>query len=269
MSPEHMLPMQWFPLVDPTSDLPSEPRGYIKMNCIINTLNERGAVQLRAPDDVGDWELVQKKILQIPRLNLRKVACHQYNLKFFVYQGFDLGTGAQLTADPVFRVMTPHTIISSDAFPNSLKPQWNTMLQVPFYEPAFCDLIYCQVLDGQHKVLSNLIFSWKDIFVRQNDFKQPRWIDMYERKDDFLKSTTLPLMDQSLASMLEQNAGISTSNGFEEASVYCGRVLLSMEIEERTFAKEPSPAQIALKPKDCVDMWSNAKQKMVSFRPCM
>ncbi len=86
MSPEHMLPMQWFPLVDPASDLPSEPLGYIKLNCIINTLNERGAVQLRAPDEVGDWELQQKKILQIPRLNMRKVASHQYNLKFFVYQ---------------------------------------------------------------------------------------------------------------------------------------------------------------------------------------
>jgi hypothetical protein len=35
-----------------------------------------------------------------------------------------------------------------------------------------------------------------------------------------------------------------------------------MEIEERSEKKEPSPAAIALKPKDCADMWSDAKQKM-------
>jgi hypothetical protein len=65
--------------------------GYLKLNCIINNLNEPGAVQTRAPDDVADWELKRHEIVQIPRLNLRKCASHQYNLKFMVYQGFDCG----------------------------------------------------------------------------------------------------------------------------------------------------------------------------------
>eukprot|EP00286_Rhodomonas_abbreviata_P029934 CAMPEP_0181296508 /NCGR_PEP_ID=MMETSP1101-20121128/4743_1 /TAXON_ID=46948 /ORGANISM="Rhodomonas abbreviata, Strain Caron Lab Isolate" /LENGTH=1125 /DNA_ID=CAMNT_0023401381 /DNA_START=105 /DNA_END=3480 /DNA_ORIENTATION=- len=265
LSPSHMVPMQWFPVVDPKSDLPSEPLGFLKLNCIINNLNESGAVQHKAPDEVADWELQRHEMLQIPRMNMRKVACHQYNLKFNTYQGFDLGSGSELTADPVFRVLTPCGVIATDPFPNSLKPQWNAMLQIPYYEPTFCDLIHCEVWDGNHKLLSKLIFSWKDIFSRQEDFAQPRWIDMYERQAgplDDLMSFEIPLQGQTVGNLLEQQ-GVSSSKGmYEERSVYCGRVLLAIEIEERSFKKEPSPANIALKPKDCLDMWSDAKQKM-------
>ena len=73
MSDQHMIPMQWFALVDPKDDIPAEPRGFLKMNVIINTVNEPGAVQQRAPDDVADWELNRHHVLQIPRLNFRKV----------------------------------------------------------------------------------------------------------------------------------------------------------------------------------------------------
>jgi hypothetical protein len=129
MSPGHMIPMQWFALVDPKDDIPAEPRGFVKLNVIINTVGESGAVQNRAPDEVADWELNRHNVLQIPRLNYRKVACHQYNLKFLIYQGYDLGDGSQLSMDAQFRVSTPCGDISTDPFQNSLTPKWNCKLQ--------------------------------------------------------------------------------------------------------------------------------------------
>ena len=59
-----------------------------------------------------------------------QVACHQYNLKFLVYQGYDLGDGSQLSIDGQFRVSTPCGDIGTDPFQNSLAPKWNTKLQV-------------------------------------------------------------------------------------------------------------------------------------------
>ena len=54
-----------------------------------------------------------------------------------------------------------------------------------------------------------------------------------------------------------EQLGVAREAGtYQEASVYCGRVLLSIEIEERSEKREPSPAQIAMKPKDCIDLWS-------------
>jgi len=226
------------------------------LNCIINNLREPGAVQTRAPDDVAEWELNQKQILQIPRLNLRKCACHQYNLKFMTYQGFDLGRGGGGSAgDPVFKVITPCGVISTDPFSNSLEPKWNAMLQIPFYEPTYTDLIVCEVWDSNVIMHSRIYFSWKDLIINQDAYKFPRWIDMYERSDQILP--------QFASAFLESHAGlVIPGKGYEERSTYCGRVLLGIEIEERSPAKEPSPATIALKPKDCVDMWSDPKQKM-------
>jgi len=230
--------------------------GYLKLNCIINNLNEPGAVQTRAPDDVADWELKRHEIVQIPRLNLRKCASHQYNLKFMVYQGFDLGRGEGGPAgDPKFKVITPCGEISTDPFANSLQPKWNAMLQIPFYEPTYTDLVMCEVWDASVKMHSRIYFSWKDLYINKDFYKFPRWIDMYERASDG--------MAPSMVGALLEGQGIRIpGKGFEERSIYCGRVLLSMEIEERFFPKEPSPANIALKPKDCADMWSDPLQKM-------
>ena len=249
LSANHMLPIQWFPIVDPNSDLPAEPLGYLRLNCIINTLHEPGAVQSRAPDDVASWELNRHEIMQIPRLNLRVCASHQYNLKFMVYQGFDLGRGGFGPAgDPQFRVITPCGIIATDPFPNSLDPKWNAMLQIPFYEPTFTDLIICEVRDALGTIHSRMYLSWKDLYINQEANKSPRWIDMYEREAE-----SAGFMDV---------LGLGQAKGYEERSIYCGRVLLSMEIEERSPAKEPSPANIALKPKDTEILWSDPKQKM-------
>lgn len=46
LSKGHMLPMQWFPIVDVYSDEPAIPTGYVRLNCIINTMDEAGAVQV-------------------------------------------------------------------------------------------------------------------------------------------------------------------------------------------------------------------------------
>eukprot|EP00960_Hanusia_phi_P056776 763367-Hanusia_phi.AAC.3 len=218
LSEGHMLPMQWFPLVDPNSDLPAEPMGFLKLNCIINNIDEQGSVQSRAPDDVADWELNYHNILQIPRLNLRKCASHQYNFKLLVFQGFDLGTGAERTADPVFRVLSGCGAISSDPFPNSLRPKWNTMLQLPFYEPTYCDLIICEVWDANVSRLSHIVLSWKDIVIRQEYYKEPRWIDMYERRNDPFRTGIGLFGGQSIDNLME-SAGVPRVPGdFEEQS---------------------------------------------------
>ena len=48
LSKGHMMPMQWFPIVDVYSDEPAIPTGYIRLNAIINAMDEPGAVQVRA-----------------------------------------------------------------------------------------------------------------------------------------------------------------------------------------------------------------------------
>lgn len=171
-----------------------------------------------------------------------------------VYQGFDLGRGEGGQAgDPCFKVITPAGVIATDPFSNSLEPKWNAMLQIPFYEPTYTDLIMCEVWDSNQKMHSRIYFSWKDLYINQERYKFPRWIDMYERSSNPLAGVSIFLENQGI---------VIAGKGYEERSIYCGRVLLSMEIEERQFPKEPSPANIALKPKDCIDMWADPKQKM-------
>ena len=263
MSNGHMIPMQWFPVVDPSADLPMEPLGFLKLNCIINTLGERGAVQFRPPDDLADWELkrIPPTILQIPRLNLRKVASRQYNIKISLYQGFDLGIN-RFTADPRFKVISCCGIVQSDPVANTLRPSWNVLLQVPWYEPAFADLILCEVHDAgiQKGRMSQLVLSWKKITTTPPALlKEPRWIDMFEREAK-PQNAALPFVDRSVSNLLEKASGISAGEGYEAAMVYGGRVLLSIEVEERSEKKEPSPATIALKAKDC-ELWKDPMQK--------
>ena len=48
--------------------------------------------------------------------------------------------------------------------------------QIPFYEPTFKDLIVCEIRDASvtPKRLSRLFFSWKDLYIRQNELLEPR-----------------------------------------------------------------------------------------------
>ena len=75
------------------------------------------------------------------------MASRQYNIKISLYQGFDLGI-SRMTADPRFRVVSCCGIVQSDAAANTLRPNWNVLLQIPWYEPAFSDLIICEVHDA-------------------------------------------------------------------------------------------------------------------------
>jgi hypothetical protein len=264
LSENHMVPMQWFPVVNPNADLPMEPLGFLKLNCIINTLGERGAVQFRPPDDLADWELkrIPPCILQIPRLNLRKVASRQYNLKISLYQGFDLGID-RFTADPRFKVISCCGVVQSDPQPNTLKPCWNTLLQVPWYEPAFSDLIVCEVHDASvvsKGKMSHLVLSWKKMATTPPAaLKEPRWIDMFEKKEK-PERKPLPVVDKSFSALMEMAGGLKSPENYEAAMIYGGRVLLSIEIEQRSEKNEPSPAIIALKPKDC-EIWKDPMQK--------
>ncbi len=82
---------------------------------------------------------------------------------------------------------------------------------------------------------------------------------MYERKRGLMEQPlghSIPFVGgRSPAAVIEQLGVAREAGMYQEASVYCGRVLLAIEIEERSEKKEPSPAQIAMKPKDCIDLW--------------
>eukprot|EP00960_Hanusia_phi_P042964 755797-Hanusia_phi.AAC.5 len=267
----HMIPMQWFPIVNPNSDLPAEPLGFAKLNCVINTLLEKGAVQKRAPDALADWDLRRDppRILQIPRLNLRKVAAHQYNIKFSFYKGFDLPfSPGRFSADPGIRVITACGVVKGDPQANTIRPNWNVLIQAPFYEPNYHDLIFCQVVCATSKqVLSQLVLSWKELVCNQDRFREPRWIDIYQREQNnfdrlFTIPGTLTGVDQSPSQFLEQISATSQYKGYSSPINYGGRVLLGIELEPRKFETgEPSPANIAMKPKDCEDKWSDPYQK--------
>jgi len=271
LSKGHMIPMQWFAIVDPMADLPVEPLGFVKMNVTITTLAESMAVQTFSPDAIGDWDLrrMPPAILQVPRLNLRACACHQYNIKFFFYQGYQLGANRDMSsADPRVQVISACGQFNSDPAQATLSPTWNALLQCPFYEPNYMDLIKVEVHDagagarGGVSKMSSMIFSWKHIICNLAYYAQPRWIDMYELPPNLLHDAEVPLSGQSPEQMIEAFTGVSLGYaGFVEKSLYGGRLLMAIEVEERSFKMEPSPANIALKPKDCEDKWSDAKQK--------
>jgi hypothetical protein len=68
--------MQWFPIVDVYSDEPAIPTGYVRLNAIINTMDEPGAVQ----DDLPEEERSRFELLQIPRLlACLTVSCNKQN----------------------------------------------------------------------------------------------------------------------------------------------------------------------------------------------
>ena len=80
--PEHKLPMQWFPLVDLFSEEPAIPTGFVRMNVIINSIDETGAVQ----SDVPDLERGQTELLVIPRIHAFVTATGRYNLILRIFQ---------------------------------------------------------------------------------------------------------------------------------------------------------------------------------------
>ena len=67
-------------------------------------------------------------------------------------------------------------------------------------------------------------------------------------------------VNKAVSSLFEKATGWASGEGYEAAMVYGGRVLLSVEVEQRSEKKEPSPAIIQLKPKDC-EIWKDPMQK--------
>jgi len=272
LAKDHMLPMQWFSIVDPLSDLPVEPLGFVKMNVIITTLGERMAVQQLSPDAIADWELrtMPPAILQVPRLNLRVCSCHQYNIKFVMYQGFSLGAQRGMgTADPRVKVISCCGENQGDPAQNTVSPKWNALLQCPFYEPNYMDLITVEIHDaggrGGISKMGAMTFSWKHIMCNQGFYKQPRWIDMFElppglgdmipgpsilgpagpivgavgdmlpipKPPELVREVaeSLPIMNEATTAL---GAPLSFP-GFVERTLYAGRVLMAIEVEERRF----------------------------------
>jgi hypothetical protein len=149
---------------------------------------------------------------------------------------------------------------------SDLNPVWNEQLQIPMYEPMFRQLIYIELWNEgmQTSLVSRLSISWKDIFTRQDWFKQPHWYDLYCFPDkNFIENAvqTAKWAGRKVGMKLNWKTG---TGEFEEQSVYCGRLLFSVEIEDREGGKAPSLAQTDMKPKDC-KLFQDVRQK-VFFR---
>ena len=273
----HKLPLQWFAINDIASDEPAIPTGYIRMNVIINNMDEPGAVQ----DDVPEEERSRCELLEIPRLHNFITATGVYNIIFKIYQARNLRrVDDTWGSDPFIKIVIPTGENQTDTKASDLNPVWNQQLQIPVYEPIFCDLLALQLwnqnIAGNHVVAEHM-FSWKDVFSRQEYYKQPRWFDLFslpdkgimERTAEKVQSITRKVGEfvgnrqfKMMASKICSGFG---SGSYEEPSVYCGRVLLSIEIEDREGSKaQPSLALTEMKPKDC-KLFQDVKQK-VFFR---
>ena len=268
-----MVPMQWFPIVDVYSDEPAIPTGYVRLNCIVNTMDEPGAVQNDVPED----ERSRFELFEVPRLHACVTATGMYNIKFRIYSARDLRVMDDMwgSSDPFVRVVTPTGENKTDTRSNDLNPVWNQQLQIPIYEPSFRQILYLEVTnDGLTgpALMGRLLFSWKDIWTEKERYKQAHWYDIYALPDqnffvrtrDSLKRAARNLPGALRVKKLPGFLGASGGGSFEEPSIYVGRVLLGIEIEDREGGKQPSLASTDMKAKDC-NFFKDVMQK-VFFR---
>jgi hypothetical protein len=258
--PDHKLPMQWFPIVDLFSDEPALPTGFIRMNVIINSIDEPGAVQ----SDVPELERVTTELMIIPRIHAFVTSPGRYNLIFRIYQAQDLRSmDALWGADPFVRISCASGEIQTDTRSATVNPVWNQQLQLPFYEPFFRETIRIDVVhDGRtgRAPMSSLLLTWKDIISDQEGLRRARWFDMYELPEDSLGQRLLNSgVARTVARRVASNGAVkwierkaraavraiplvgaaAAGDGgpalgvYQEASVYCGRILFSVAVEER------------------------------------
>ena len=280
-SRDHKIPMQWFAISDIYSEEPAVPTGYIRCSLIINSQDEPGAVQ----PDVPEEERARCELMEIPRIHTSVTATGVYNIIFKVYQSLNLKTDTQGWVDPYIKIITctgeNQTDVKHDA--NAV---WNQQLQIPIYEPHFRQMIEVQLWNqgvafGGDTKVAHFCLSWKDIFSQQEYFNKPRWYDMYalkekpglagfvEKTGDVIKSGTRLVNKYVIRNKQWVNAAVNAasklkwgSGNYEEATDYCGRILMSVEIEDREGSKAPpSLATTDMKPKDC-DLFKDIKQKM-------
>jgi hypothetical protein len=285
--PDHKLPMQWFPLVDISSEEPAIPTGFVRMNVIINSLDEPGAVQSDAPE----LERGRTELMIIPRIHAYVTSTGRYNLIFRIYQAQDLRTMDPVWgADPYVSISCCSGEMRTDTRNGTVNPVWNQQIQLPFYEPFFRELIRLEVWHsggGGAQLMSTVLLTFRDIVSDQESFRRPRWIDMYELPEEDLAARLLKSgvartvarrvassgavrwverKARSLAAKLPLAAAAAAAAGrpalgvYQEASVYCGRLLFSVTVEDR-MAKPPSLAQTDLKPKDC-KLYQGTRQRL-------
>jgi len=280
--PDHKLPMQWFAIVDLNSEEPAIPRGFLRMSIIVNSLDEPGAVQIEVPPR----ERNEKELLIIPRIHACATSTGAYNIIFKIYQARDLRRmDALWGADSYIRISCSSGEIRTDTKNGTLDPKWNQQVQLPIYEPLFREVIRLEVWHDSATgpiLMSCILFTWKDIVSNQDLFKQIKWYDMYDLPEESFGKRILNnrlvksigRQTEDLGTRLRSNQfmkwvaknteaivgdGMLKTGMYQESSIYCGRVLLSLSIEDRSLSvqradqnKPPSMAQTDMKPKDCV-----------------
>ena len=74
-----------------------------------------------------------------------------------------------------------------------------THAQIPFYEPTFRDLILCEIRDAgvDPKCISKLYFSWKDLFIRMHELKEPKVCLFTRKKTDQTQPTAAAVLREA------------------------------------------------------------------------
>jgi len=275
-SRDHKIPTQWFAVSDIFSEEPAIPTGYIRCSLIINTMDETGAVQ----PDVPEEERGRCELLEIPRMHTTVTATGIYNIIFKIFQARDLTPGSFNSADPYLKIVTATGENQTDT-KYDLNPEWNQQLQIPMYEPHFRQMIEVQLWNADggvtgDRLVARFCLSWKDIFSQQDYFNKPRWYDMYAlppvegfRGAVAAAGSKIKSVTRTVGNVIKNKSLVNAVSGmafgsgsYEEATKYCGRVLMAIEIEDREGSKAPpSLAVTDMKPKDC-KLFQDIKQKL-------
>eukprot|EP00961_Rhodomonas_salina_P287807 3888398-Rhodomonas_salina.2 len=281
LSRDHKFPMQWYTIVDLESEEPAVATGYVRLSVIINTMDESGAAIEQVPEE----ERARCELMEIPRQHNYLTATGSYNIIFKVYQGSDLRAmdGRWNTADTYIKITTPTGMNFTDTRWSDLNPTYNQQLQIPLFEPMFRNTILVELWASQglsDSLVATIPMSWKDIFCNQEYYNLPRWYDLFSLPDAGTAEQIADGFELAInkvhqwtakaasSAVPEYDAFMSTfkrSRGgqYQEASVYCGRLLFSVHVEDREGGtKLPSLAQTDMKPKDC-HLFKDTKHTMM------
>lgn len=258
------LPMQWFPLVNPESEEPDVPLGWIRLGVSILAPKRRGKV-----DKLSNLpEMVKPELLHNPRFSLSG----KYLVKVKIYKADDLPEAKSSGA--CWRLTSAAASFKSDT-KYEASETYNILLQVPVLEPNCCDIIKIEqctpgsMLSPEMTVVSTIYLSWKELLANPEQFKNPHWHNLYEVPSPNWVTKKLAAPAGQLVNKVTDVAtpivekmpvvGASTSDflssmksdeggSYQEKTKYCGRVLLAIEYEPCAV---PSVGAINMKPKDC------------------
>jgi hypothetical protein len=258
------LPMQWFPLVNPDSEEPDVPLGWIRLGVSILAPNRRGKVDKLALLP----ELTRPEVLHNPRFSLTG----KYLIKVKIYKAEDLPEAKSSGA--CWRLTSAAASFKSDT-KYEANETYNILLQVPVLEPNCCDMIKVEqctpgtLMSPEMTVVSTIYLSWKELLSNPQQFKNPHWHNLYEVPSQGWVSKKIGAPVGSIVNKVTDAAapivekvpvvGAPTSDflssmksdeggSYQEKTKYCGRVLLAIEFEPCAV---PSVGAINMKPKDC------------------